>query len=109
MAHWLLSTYTRTSLVDDWYIRHNEAELLAHPLGVKITEFKDSGKITHYERKESDDGFKQFFKIGFKDEASYNEFIALSDYGNTRTEQQSWINDMGLTYSEAVSADEPAI
>ena len=47
----------------------------------------DPKKIIHYERKISEDNLTQYFKIGFKDEETYNEFTSLTDFSNSRTER----------------------
>ena len=39
MAFWSLATYTRPDISKEFYIRKSEAEVLATPLGVKITEY----------------------------------------------------------------------
>ena len=83
-----------------FYIRKDESEVLATPVGQKISEYMntDPKKIIHYERKLSEDSLTQYFKIGFKDEATYNEFLALTDFTNSRTEQQAWCSANSLTY-----------
>ena len=48
----------------------------------------DPKKIIHYERKISEDSLKQYFKIGFKDEETYNEFTSLTDFSDPRTENR---------------------
>ena len=111
MAFWSLVTYTRPDTSKEFYIRKSEAEVLATPLGVKVNEYMntDPKKIIHYERKKSEDGLTQYFKVGFKDEATYNEFTALTDFSDSRTEQAAWCSDNSLTYELITGAEEPII
>ena len=111
MAFWSLVTYTRPDTSKEFYIRKSEAEVLATPLGEKVSEYMntDPKKIIHYERKLSEDNLTQYFKVGFKDEATYNEFTALTDFSNSRTEQAAWCSANSLTYELITGTEEPII
>ena len=111
MAFWSLVTYTRPDTSKEFYIRKDEAEVLATPVGQKISEYMntDPKKIIHYERKISDDSLTQYFKVGFKDEETYNEFTALTDFSDSRTEQAAWCSANSLTYELITGAEEPII
>jgi|TARA_B100001094_G_scaffold178295_1_gene172309 hypothetical protein len=67
MAYWVLATYTRTSTETAWF--PHSADIVA-----KVNEYKDSGKIVHYEIKESDNQLNQYIKIGFSNIAESLNF-----------------------------------
>ena len=67
MAYWILATYTRANTDTAWF--SPSAEVVA-----KVNEYKDSGKIEHYEIKESDDQLNQYIKIGFSNLAESLNF-----------------------------------
>ena len=67
MAYWILATYTRANTDTAWF--SPAADTVA-----KVNEYKDSGKIVHYEVKESDNQLNQFIKIGFSDVAESLNF-----------------------------------
>ena len=52
MAFWSLASYTRPDTTKEFYIRKSEAEVLATPVGQKISEYMntDPKKIIHYEK-----------------------------------------------------------
>ena len=60
MAYWVLAKYSRNSTDTAWFSPSEEVV-------AKVNEYKDSGKIVHYEVKETDDKLNQFVKIGFSD------------------------------------------
>ena len=60
MAYWILATYTRPSTDTAWF--SPSADIVT-----KVNEYKDSGKIVHFEIKESDNQLNQYIKIGFSD------------------------------------------
>tara|TARA_A100000164_G_scaffold150316_1_gene133400 strand:- start:168 stop:479 length:312 start_codon:yes stop_codon:yes gene_type:complete len=67
MAYWILATYTRTNTDTAWFSPSEEVV-------AKVNEYKDSGKIVHYEIKESDNQLNQYIKIGFSDVAESSNF-----------------------------------
>jgi|TARA_B100000959_G_C14986781_1_gene625986 hypothetical protein len=92
MAHWTLVTYTRPQVLTDWY--SPTAEVVS-----KIDEWKntDPKKIEHYEVKESDDGLKQFYKIGFKDTDTSLAFLDESAAQSNETARNAHCESTGIT------------
>ena len=56
MAYWVLATYTRTNTDTAWFSPSEEVV-------AKVNEYKDSGKIVHYEIKESDNQLNQYIQM----------------------------------------------
>ena len=85
MAYWILATYTRPITDTAWF--SPSADIIT-----KIDEYKDSGKIIHYEVKESSGQLEQYIKIGFSDQAESLNFLAEDVVQDNESARQSYID-----------------
>ena len=90
MAYWILATYTRPSTDTAWF--SPSADIIT-----KIDEYKDSGKIIHYEVKESIGQLEQYIKIGFSDQAESLNFLAEDVVQDNESARQSYIDSNPTT------------
>ena len=105
MAHWVVVTYERPNTSVAWFTPSSEILDLA-------TEFQNTEpkKITSYEKSESADGLKQYYKIAFKDNATYTEFENTSKGQTNITVREDYLNSVGITYTiDHAGASEPVI
>tara|TARA_B100000287_G_scaffold290490_1_gene273861 strand:- start:1250 stop:1585 length:336 start_codon:yes stop_codon:yes gene_type:complete len=111
MAFWALTTYTRPDTSTEFYIRKSVLELKGNTaIGEKIVELENAGKITHYSISESADNLKQYIKIGFDSEATYNTLKSFVD-GDAEgsTEKATWLSSTGITAETTTSTSEPSV
>ena len=111
MAFWSLTTYTRPDTSKEFYIRHSVSELKSSStIGTKIVEMETAGLITHYSISESADNLKQYVKIGFDSEATYNTLKSFVD-GDAEgsTEKATWLSSTGITAETTTSTSEPSV
>lgn len=111
MAYWRLTTYTRPDTDTEFYIRRTVAEVkTASVIGGKIIELENAGKITNYSIHYSEDLLKQYVKIGFDTESSYNEF---KTYCESQAEYTTLKGDFktnnSITESTSESSEEPTV
>ena len=95
MAYWILAKYTRPNTDVAWFSPSDDVV-------AKVNEYKDSdpAKITHYEVKESDDGLKQYIKLGFADQAESLNFLAESEVQDNENARALYLS--GTTVSGSV-------
>ena len=93
MAHWVLVTYVRPNTNTAWFTP--SADILELANEFQNTEPK---KIEHYEKRESADGLKQYYKIAFKDSDTYTEFENTSKGQTNITARVNYLNENGINY-----------
>ena len=107
MASWTLITYTRGSTDNPW-LNPSSAVL------DKVTEYQntDPKKILHYEKKDSADGLKRYYKLGFKDEVTALEFRDTAENVASFNQRKSFCdipaNQMTFLINNGLN-DEPSI
>jgi len=93
MAHWSLVTYTRPNTDTAWF--EPSAEVLA-----LIDTYKNDDlvnpTIETYEKIESADKLKQYYKISFKDEESSELLADNSVYNTNATARDNYCNENGI-------------
>ena len=105
MAHWVLVTYVRPNTNTAWFTP--SADILELANEFQNTEPK---KIEHYEKRESADGLKQYYKIAFKDSDTYTEFENTTKGQTNITVREDYLNSVGITYTiDHAGASEPVI
>ena len=117
MAYWSLITYTRPDTDKEWYVQDNVDEIKSEKyksgegIGRLIVELENTGKITHYSISESNDGLKQYIKLGFDSKETFDKFIADKDTAqpNQTSQRDNWVSDFGLTCDIQNTESEPTI
>lgn len=117
MAYWSLVTYSRPDTSREWFIQDTVDEIKAEStpstegIGRLIVALENAGKITHYSISESNDGLKQYVKVGFDNKDTYDKLIA--DMGSAQPEhkvkKEDWARDYGLTVTTDNQESEPTI
>ena len=91
MAHWSLVTYTRPSTEVAWFTPGSEV------LNV-IETLKSDNTITTYQKSESSDGLKQYYKICFKDQESALAMESNETYMSNATARQTYCTENNITF-----------
>ena len=89
MAHWSLITYTRPNTGVDWFTP--SAEVMS-----VIDSFKTNNVIELYEKSESADGLKQYYKIKFRDIEASESMRDNSVYNTNATARDNYCNENGI-------------
>ena len=94
MSHWVLVTYTRPNTDTDWFEPTAEAKALINTL-------KDDDivnpSVELYQKSESADGLKQYYKIKFRDIEASEAMRDNSVYIANATERTNYCNANGIT------------
>jgi len=117
MAYWSLITYSRPDLSKEWFLQDNVDEVKAETyessegIGRLIVALENAGKITHYSISHSNDGLKQYVKMGFDNKDTFDKFIAdMNSARPLHTQQKdTWITNNGLTSTIQNQESEPTI
>ena len=95
MAHWSLITYTRPNTGVAWFTPGAEVMSV-------IDTYKNDDvarpTIELYEKSESADGLKQYYKIAFKDNDTYTEFENTTKGQANIAARVNYLNDNGINY-----------
>ena len=89
MAHWSLITYTRPNTDIAWFTP--SAEVMS-----VIDSFKNDNIIESYEKSESADGLKQYYKIKFRDIEASESMRDNSVYNTNATARDNYCNENGI-------------
>ena len=94
MSHWVLVTYTRPNTDTPWFNISAEATAL-------IESLKDDDivnpPIEVYQKAESTNGLKQYFKVAHKDIESAEALLANSVYLANENARNNYLNSTGTT------------
>ena len=94
MSHWVLVTYTRPNTDTDWFEPTAEAKQL-------IESLKDddivSPSVEVYQKAESSDGLRQYYKIGFREESISIGLLDQAAYNDNTTARNDYCNENGIT------------
>ena len=103
MAHWSLITYTRPNTDIAWFTP--SAEVMS-----VIDSFKNDNIIESYEKSESSDGLKQYYKIKFKNIEASESMRDNSIYADNIVARNSYCvsNDINCIV-EQFDGSEPVI
>lgn len=105
MSHWVVITYVRPSTDIQWFTPSTEVMSLKDEF--QNTEPK---KIEHYEKVESANGLKQYYKIAFKDSDAFTEFENESRGQTNIAVREEYLNSNGITYTiDHAGESEPVI
>ena len=94
MSHWVLVTYTRPNTDTAWYEPTAEAKELMNTL-------KDDDivnpSVEVYQKIETADGLKQYYKICFREESISSNIAEREDYAANETARNDYLAGSGVT------------
>ena len=94
MSHWVLVTYTRPNTDTDWFEPTAEAKALINTL-------KDDDivnpSVEIYQKSESADGLKQYYKIGFREESISSGIVENEAYAANETARNNYCSENGIS------------
>jgi len=94
MSHWVLVTYTRPNTDTPWFNISAEATAL-------IESLKDDDivnpSIEVYQKAESTNGLKQYYKICFREESISSNIAEREDYAANETARNNYLAGSGVT------------
>ena len=94
MSHWTLVTYTRPNLDTPWFEPTAEAKSLMESL-------KDDDivnpSVEVYQKSESADGLKQYYKIGFKSEDIAADLLTNDVHLANETARNNYCTENGVS------------
>lgn len=107
MSHWVLVTYTRPNTDTAWYEPTAEAKALMNTL-------KDDDivnpSVEVYQKSETADGLKQYYKIGFKEESISIDIASKSAYIDNEAVRNDYCSLNGISCSiEHFGENEPVL
>ena len=111
MAYWSLTTYSRADKSKEWWLQNTVEEIKSQTdLGSIITELENTGKITHYSISESNDGLKQYIKLGFDSKESFDKLITdIQNNPSINENKSTYLAENGLTTTVVNQESEPTI
>lgn len=117
MAYWSLITYTRPDTSKDWYVQDTVDEIKAERytsgegIGRLLVALEESGKLTHYSISESNDGLKQYIKLGFDNKDTFDKFILDKETAQPQQKQErdQWLESFNITCDIQNTESEPTI
>ena len=111
MAYWSLTTYSRANKSKEWWLQNTVEEIKSQTdLGSIITELENTGKITHYSISESNDGLKQYIKLGFDSKESFDKLTTdIQNNPSINKNKSTYLAENGLTTTVVNQESEPTI
>ena len=107
MSFWTLITYTRPNTDTEWYQVNDEAK--AYIESLKADDGANPSNIS-YEKLESNDGLKQYYKLNYKDGATA-DLLQESDIGvANETARENYCSSNNIVFTEElVGETEPSV
>ena len=107
MSHWVLVTYTRPNTETPWFNLSAEASALIETL-------KDDDivnpSIEVYQKAESTDGLKQYFKVAHRDTAAAEALLGNAVYLANEAARTNYLSTTGTTcVIDQFNENEPVI